>query len=584
MRESEISRTDFRTSSTNRNAIRVNTARISMPFYWIAGSLLVTALLAANGCGRGGPLDSLQGNTASSSSSPASEQDFATQLAKVGNLPANTALPAAGVSAPPDIQAFCSDCHALPQPTSFEQDIWYEEIRQGYEFYARSGRVDLAPPPLESVLRFYRQHAPAKMRFPEPGELDTSWLSKFTTSKLDWKDANYITPAVSSIDWVELMEAGVWHLIVCDMRDGSVSLVNPDPQATTRHVLARLGNPARVSLADFNDDGYQDLIVSDLGSLKPFDHTLGKVVLLQRTVGSEGFEPIVLAEGLGRVADCAVENLRGDEQLDLIVAEFGHRRGGSIRLLTNNSENHSAAGEATGSSAASAVYRFADQVLDIRPGTIRLPVHDWDQDGNLDFAAIISQEYEAIDLFLNRGTKFDAHNIFLGSDLTYGSIGIELADLDGDGDQDILQVNGDCFDNNYANLSHGVGWLENLGNLQFEAHRLIDLPGAYRAVAGDIDGDGDQDVVVVANLPTTVKPLALRQSDPVAILVLEQTQPKQFVSHVLERGTARYPALEVADFNADGKLDFAVGAQLFDSDPPDSPAARLPRLTIWWQK
>jgi hypothetical protein len=224
---------------------------------------------------------------------------------------------------------------------------------------------------------------------------------------------------------------------------------------------------------------------------------------------------------------------------------------------------------------------FATRLLDTRPGSIRLPTHDWNHDGNLDVAALISQEYESIELFINHQDRFDMHNAFIGPDPLYGSSGIELVDLDQDGDQDILRTNGDSLDNNYANLSHGVGWLENLGNLRFEHHRLVDLPGAFRALASDMDNDGDLDIVVTAYLPPQIKPIALRHSRPVAILLLEQTQSLQFVPHVLERGTARYPSLEVADFNQDGKMDFAVGALNFGGETPGSPASQLPRLTVW---
>jgi hypothetical protein len=284
--------------------------------------------------------------------------------------------------------------------------------------------------------------------------------------------------------------------------------------------------------------------------------------------GSTDFEPIVLLEGIGRVADVAVGDFSGDQQTDLIVGEFGSRYTGGIRLLINRSESDSEP-------------IFTTRLLDTRPGTIGLPAYDWNQDGNLDVAALISQEFESIELFINHQDRFDMHTAFIGPDPLYGSSGIELVDLDQDGDQDILHTNGDSLDNNYANLSHGVSWLENLGNLRFQHHRLVDLPGAFRALAADMDNDGDLDIVATAFLPAQVKPIALRHSRPVAILLLEQTQSLQFVPHVLERETARYPALEVADFNHDGKMDFAVGALSFGGETTGSPASQLPRLTVW---
>ncbi|WP_197355961.1 FG-GAP repeat domain-containing protein [Aureliella helgolandensis] len=477
-----------------------------------------------------------------------------------------------GTERPPEaIASFCGDCHALPQPGSFERDVWYDEVRLGFEMYARSGRTDLTPPTIASVVQYYRQRAPLRLEFPEPPEVDQSWAARFETTKLDWLDQAYITPAVASVQWLELMAPGVQHLVACDMRDGSVSLVDPNPESSTRTVLARLGSPSRVAMCDLDEDGWQDLIVADLGSMKPFEHGFGQIVWLRRQPESETFEPRALVQGLGRVSDVVAGDFNDDGALDIVAAEFGHRLSGGIRLLTNTSRDRSQP-------------TFAVSEVDQRPGTVQLVPQDWNRDGHMDIAAVISQEYEAVELFLGGENHWKRQGVWQAPDLTFGSVGATPADLDGDGDMDLLYVNGDTFDNNYANPAHGLQWLENQGQGEFAYHRLLDLPGAYRAVAADFDGDDDLDIVAVANLPRGVKPLALQSSETVSIVVLEQIRPLEFATRVLERGTPRYPALECGDFDQDGRVDFAVGAQLFGSDDAESAAAKLPRLTVWWNR
>jgi len=83
----------------------------------------------------------------------------------------------------------------------------------------------------------------------------------------------------------------------------------------------------------------------------------------------------------------------------------------------------------------------------------------------------------------------------------YGSSGISLVDLDADGDSDLLYTSGDAFDYIPHTASprpwHGIQWLENLGDLKFQSHRISNLPGSFSPMTADVDGDGDLDVVAV---------------------------------------------------------------------------------------
>ena len=206
-----------------------------------------------------------------------------------------------------------------------------------------------------------------------------------------------------------------------------------------------------------------------------------------------------------------------------------------------------------------------------------MPAIDLDHDGRLDIVALISQEYEQIDVLLNQGdSRFRSRTLHAAPDLAFGSSGIELVDLDRDGDTDILYTNGDSFDNLYVTPFHGVQWLENRGDLQFEPHRITDLLGAYRALPGDIDLDGDLDIIVVAWVPEQALPVEVLARPLPSILSLEQTSPGHFARHTLEQGSPHHATLELADFDGDGDLDFAVG-------PHVSFAKNVSRsISIWW--
>lgn len=455
------------------------------------------------------------------------------------------------------ITAFCGNCHAMPSPGSFPRDAWHSEVLRGYEFYARSGLTHLDPPPVDATVEYFRSRAPQELIFPVAAEATTPLRAKFTVEKRTSDRHATVAPAIAHLRWTRLKADEPPVLLACDMRDGNVMVVDPNQEAKPPTILARLNNPCHVEPCDLDGDGTTDLVVADLGSFVPDDHDRGRVIWLCRDDQQNTFDEIVVASGLGRVADVRPGDLDGDGDVDLVVADFGLHRTGQVLLLQNTSNP----GDAP---------KFAQQQIDPRPGAIHVPILDLDGDGRLDFLGLISQEYECLEAYMNQGSddllqgnqKFFRQRLWTGPDLTFGSSGIEPVDLDQDGDTDVLYTNGDAFDNNYVNPSHGIQWLENVGHQRFAYHRLTDLTGAYRALAGDVDLDGDFDIVAVAWLPEHVKPASLRDRPLPAVVCLEQTGPGVFVRHTLETGAPRYATLELADFDGDGDLDFAVGSHM----------------------
>ena len=243
-----------------------------------------------------------------------------------------------------------------------------------------------------------------------------------------------------------------------------------------------LTQPVRVHAADVDGDSHNDLVVADIGILGPTNRLVGSVVLL-RNDGSFAFEPIKLLEDVGRVACAEAADLDGDGDLDIAVCIFGHLDGRVVWL------------EQTGP------LEFVEHVLDDRPGAIHAYPFDADGDGDLDLAVALSQESEEVLLFRNDGTGgFEREVLFAADVQFYGLSGIELADLDLDGDTDILYTNGDTLDPSeqemFPNNFYGLAWLENDGSGTFTSHELTRYWGAYAVKAADLDGDSDMDLVL----------------------------------------------------------------------------------------
>jgi hypothetical protein len=203
---------------------------------------------------------------------------------------------------------------------------------------------------------------------------------------------------------------------------------------------------------------------------------------------------------------------------------------------------------------------FGPSTIDPRHGAIHVPVADINGDGRPDFVALIGQEHETVVAFLNAGDhRFRPEVIYTAPHPAFGSSGIQLVDLDGDGDLDVLMTNGDSMDSSILKPYHGVQWLENKGSYPFLSHRLTSLYGVHRAVAGDLDGDGDLDIVAVGFLPGPYYGRFCHDMGLDAVILLEQTAPGRFLRHSLETVTCDHTTCDLGDFDADGKLDLVTG-------------------------
>jgi hypothetical protein len=456
------------------------------------------------------------------------------------------------------VERFCGDCHALPDPTRFARHHWVDEIKRGYEFYARSGRIDLNPPSPATTLNYYLTRALEQPQWPVGNNSPTQWANPFRAEKR-FMPTGVGLPEISTLIWGPLRKQGSPQLLAGDMKYGQIVAIDPNKSQAAPLVITRLKHPGRIIPVSLSGDDSTEFIVADLGTYMPDEEARGSVVLLRRPLGAPTFETIEIATGFTRVSDVQVGDFDGDGKPDLIVAEFGWQLSGGIWLLRNTTEREWE-------------LRFERTRIDDRPGTIKLEVLDFDGDGKSDFLAITSQEYETIDLYLNKSSgdfgtppnpnkhPFAQVRLWEGHDLTFGSSHLMISDLNQDGLPDIVFSSGDTWDNLLAVQSHGIHWLENLGDLEFRYQQIAKLPGAYSFAIDDFNRDGQLDIIAVSWLAPAVKPDEVSSGRFGSIIMLEQTEDGQFLRHTLETGSPHYSTIVSGDFDGDGDIDFAVAS------------------------
>jgi hypothetical protein len=344
--------------------------------------------------------------------------------------------------------------------------------------------------------------------------------------------------------------------------------------------LGPIAYPLQPSPADFDDDGWMDLALSNIfedlkvlwnegkgefvfGNAIPTDgHSLkvvtgdldgdGDVDLAASTVGF-----IVQLENLGsrkfEVVDrLAIPRLRANfsdppSTLGIVAADLDND--GDLDLAASN-------GSYTGYTVPSNVLIYANTgqgsfqaPIGVTVGTDPLEVAgaDFDGDGDIDLATVCQPIREpdspltsVVAVLLNSGkAKFEPATFYAA-----GRSGFTLfsADLDGDEDSDL-----------FATDSLGPHWiLWNAADGSFESKPFNARGQSYGATSFDINGDGLAD-------------LALGSEDDLEVLLNKRNEKPWGAAQTIRIGTATRIHVASADLTGDGKPDLALSNRVNQS-------------------
>lgn len=177
-------------------------------------------------------------------------------------------------------------------------------------------------------------------------------------------------------------------------------------------------------------------------------------------------------------------------------------------------------------------------ISDVAAGADSVTGADLDGDGDLDVLSASSLD-DTIAWYENNGSEnFNRHVISSTSD---GAAFVATADVDGDGDLDVLTA---------STNDDTLAWYENDGHEAF-TQRIIDFraSGASSIAAADMDGDGDLDILATA-------------PDINAVLWYQNDGQQNFVQYSAASIPTGPDSVFPADVDRDGDLDILTSASL----------------------
>lgn len=453
---------------------------------------------------------------------------------------------------PPLVAQKCTGCHPVPRPGCMPRHAWAKTIVTMSKLMHQA-KVPFTETERRLVTDFYLKSAPEELEV-IPDDYQEPLLS-FTKTPVGLPSREQ-RPQVSSLRFCDLDGDGIENdIAVTDNANQSVSWLKFHNGVWTETVLAEINAPVSTRPVDFDQDGDIDLAVSAMGYMHPNDDLIGEFHLLLNQ-GNGKFEQQKIIVGSPRITDCAPGDFDGDGDIDFILCMFGWRTTGGIELLEQIEPG-----------------KFARHGILKANGCMRIHRNDINNDGLSDFIVLLTQQHESIVQFVNKGDKTFSQSIITNANHpAFGSSNIHLADLDQDGDEDILYTNGDMMDENpEPKPYHGVRWLENTGNGKYHIHYLAGMPGCYCAIPADMDGDGDLDVVISSMY------FQWKERDFPSLAWLENIGNfREFNRRKIAYDPANMANIIVGDANLDGKLDIIGGGMHVPG-----PLERLGRITAF---
>lgn len=284
-------------------------------------------------------------------------------------------------------------------------------------------------------------------------------------------------------------------------------------------------------------------------SMQPVKGLVAPALLKDSAQNTLQWLPEVLKDHLPRPVQLQYADFNQDGISDLLVCGFGYNNGALSWLELDTTRQ----------------VAVKEHIIFPSAGAIKAWIRDDNHDGRPDIWVLFAQGDESIWYFENTGNGNFTPQRILQFPPVYGSSSFTLQDIDHDGLEDIIYTCGDNADlSRILKPYHGVYIYRNRGHHQFVQQYFYPVNGCYKAIVKDFDLDGDEDMLTISFFGD----YGLQPQE--GLLYFENQGGFNYTVYTLPASRlGHWICMDAGDIDGDGDIDVVLGN--FSQGPANFP-------------
>jgi len=429
----------------------------------------------------------------------------------------------------------CTKCHALVPVNALSKAVWkfhtlpamahYLGLTPYLDGYFKKDTSGLTLLEWQNIVAYYQKTAPDSLSPAKPPVKVINNTSLFTVKAPAESDSVVYTTMVSVNPYNHKIYTADGVANILQEWDNNLKKVRsmpvPSPAVNASYVKGKNGDVS--------------MVLSCIGQLEPIDFPNGKVISIG--LNSELAKSEVFQSELLRPVQTISADFNKDGLDDQVVLAQGYLKGGVYMF------KQTAGG------------KYSQDTISRQSGATKAIAGDFNKDGWLDLIVLFGRGDEGLVLFLN-----DQHGGFTQKKLlsfppVYGSTNFEIADIDHDGNPDLIYSCGYNYnDSRILKPYHGLYVFKNIGGWRFKQQWFYPINGCTKFVMADFKGGGKLGIVTTAFFAD------LKNNPAEGCIYFEQDKPFSFKPYTIPVSRyGRWMSMDLADINNDGKPDIVLG-------------------------